>query len=42
MEKPGFWDDPAANAPLLQRQRALEQRLATLQKLRANAGELDA
>jgi len=42
MEKPGFWDDPAANAPLLQRRRALERRLATLQKLRADAGELDA
>jgi peptide chain release factor 2 len=42
MGKPGFWDDPAANAPLLQRRRALERRLATLEKLRADAGELEA
>lgn len=42
MGKPGFWDDPAANAPLLQRRRALERRLATLEGLRADAGELEA
>jgi peptide chain release factor 2 len=42
MEKPGFWDDPAATAPVLQRRRGLERRLQTLTQLRADADELDA
>ena len=42
MEAPGFWDDPAASAPLLKRRRNLEKRLATLNRLRADADELAA
>ncbi|HVT18170.1 MAG TPA: peptide chain release factor 2 [Thermoanaerobaculia bacterium] len=42
MEAPGFWDNPAANAAILRQRRALERRLETLDKLRADAGELAA
>jgi peptide chain release factor 2 len=42
MEVPGFWDDHLGSAPLLQRRRALERRLATLNRLRADADELTA
>jgi peptide chain release factor 2 len=42
MEQPGFWDVPARSAPILQRRRALERRLATLNRLRADAGDLEA
>ena len=41
MQRPGFWDAPGTHAPLLQKRRALERRLATLKKLRADAEELD-
>ncbi len=42
MEAPGFWDDRTAAAPLLQQRRALEKRLATLNRLREDAEELAA
>jgi len=42
MEAPGFWDDHAGSAPLLKRRRGLEKRLATLNRLRADADELAA
>ena len=42
MEAPGFWDDHAGSAPLLQRRRQIERRLATLNRLRADADELAA
>ncbi|MEE8277159.1 MAG: peptide chain release factor 2 [Thermoanaerobaculia bacterium] len=40
MQAPGFWEDPAKTAPLLQRRRALERRLATLSRLRQDSEEL--
>jgi len=40
MQEPGFWDNPTANASLLQQRRALERRLETLNRLRADADEL--
>ena len=40
MEVPGFWDDPAASAPILQERRALERKLDTLKRLREAAEEL--
>jgi peptide chain release factor 2 len=42
MEAPGFWDNPAQNAPLLRQRRDLERRLLTLNRLRADADELAA
>ena len=42
MEAPGFWDDRTGAAPLLQQRRALEKRLATLNRLREDAEELAA
>ncbi len=42
MGVPGFWDDPAASAPHLQKRRGLERRLQTLKRLRADADELAA
>jgi len=42
MEAPGFWDTPAASAPLLKQRRSLERRVATLNRLRADADELAA
>jgi peptide chain release factor 2 len=42
MEAPGFWDDRSGAAPLLQRRRGLEKRLATLNRLREDADELAA
>jgi peptide chain release factor 2 len=42
MEVPGFWDSPAGNPPLLRERRDLERRLATLKRLRDDAGELAA
>ena len=42
MEAPGFWEDRSGAAPLLQRRRALEKRLATLNRLRDDADELAA
>jgi peptide chain release factor 2 len=41
MQTPGFWDSPAKNAPLLQKRREIERRLETLNRLRADAEELD-
>jgi peptide chain release factor 2 len=40
IQEPGFWDDPAKSAPILQQRRALERRLETLNKLRSDADEL--
>ncbi|HVT59207.1 MAG TPA: peptide chain release factor 2 [Thermoanaerobaculia bacterium] len=40
IEAPRFWDSPAGNAPILRQRRALERRLATLNRLRADAEEL--
>lgn len=42
MQSPGFWDHHAASAPLLQQRRRVERRLATLERLRAEAEELEA
>jgi peptide chain release factor 2 len=42
MQQPGFWDDPSRSAPLLRRRRALERRRESLNRLRADAGELEA
>jgi peptide chain release factor 2 len=42
MQEPGFWDNPTANASLLQQRRGLERRLQTLNRLRADADELTA
>jgi peptide chain release factor 2 len=42
MEAPGFWDNHAGSAPILQRRRQIERRLATLNRLRADADELAA
>jgi peptide chain release factor 2 len=41
MQAPGFWDTPAKNAPILQKRRDIERRLETLNRLRADAEELD-
>ncbi|PYQ54852.1 MAG: peptide chain release factor 2, partial [Acidobacteria bacterium] len=41
MQQPGFWDSPAKNAPILQKRREIERRLQTLNRLRADAEELD-
>jgi peptide chain release factor 2 len=40
MEMPGFWDRPTESAGLMQRRRAVERRVETLRKLRADAEEL--
>ncbi|HSM51143.1 MAG TPA: PCRF domain-containing protein, partial [Thermoanaerobaculia bacterium] len=40
MEQPGFWDRPKESGRLLQRRRAIEKRLGTLNRLRADASEL--
>ncbi len=42
MEAPGFWDDRVGAAPLLQKRRSLEKRLATLNRLREDSEELAA
>jgi peptide chain release factor 2 len=40
MQAPGFWDSGSGNATVLQKRRALERRLDTLNRLRADADEL--
>jgi peptide chain release factor 2 len=40
IQEPGFWDDPARSAPILQQRRALERRLESLNRLRTDAEEL--
>jgi peptide chain release factor 2 len=40
MQEAGFWDNPTANASILQQRRGLERRLQTLNRLRADADEL--
>jgi peptide chain release factor 2 len=40
MQQDGFWDNPAANATIMQQRRGLERRLQTLNKLRSDAEEL--
>ena len=41
LQQPGFWDDPAASAGILQQRRALERRLETLNQLREDSAELE-
>jgi peptide chain release factor 2 len=41
MQEPGFWDNPAKNATILQKRREIERRMATLNRLRADADELE-
>jgi len=40
MQEAGFWDNPAANAQILQKRRDIERRLQTLNQLRSDAEEL--
>ncbi len=40
MEMPGFWDKPAQSAPILQKRRQLERRLAECKRLDDDASEL--
>ncbi len=40
MEMPGFWDRPTESAGLMQKRRAVERKVETLKKLRADADEL--
>ena len=42
MQKPGFWDDPAASAPIVRRRKAVERRLKTLDQLRSDEDDLAA
>jgi peptide chain release factor 2 len=42
MAAPGFWDDPSRSAPILQRRRAVERRVAMLARLREQTGDLEA
>jgi len=42
MQKPGFWEDPEASAPVVRKRKAAERRLKTLKQLRADAGDLEA
>ncbi|HVS01186.1 MAG TPA: peptide chain release factor 2, partial [Thermoanaerobaculia bacterium] len=41
MQAPGFWEDPERSKPILQKRRHLERRHQSLQRLRADAEELD-
>jgi len=40
MEMPGFWDRPTESAGLMQRRRAVERKVETLKRLRADTDEL--
>jgi peptide chain release factor 2 len=42
MQKPGFWDDPEASAPVVRRRKSVDRRLKTLEQLRSDASELEA
>ena len=42
MEMPGFWDRPQESGELLQKRRQLEKRVETLNRLRAEQGDLQA
>ncbi len=42
MQQPGFWDNPEVGAPLVQRRRALERRLETVDQLDEDATEIEA
>ncbi len=42
MEDPGFWDNPAKSAPLLQKRRPIEKQVEILRRLRADSDELEA
>jgi peptide chain release factor 2 len=42
MEMPGFWDRPQESGELLQKRRQLEKRVETLNRLRAEEGDLQA
>jgi peptide chain release factor 2 len=42
MEMPGFWDKPAASAPLMQKRRQIEKKVENLKRLRADADEIEA
>jgi peptide chain release factor 2 len=41
MQEPGFWDNPAKNATILQKRREIERRMSTLKRLSADADELE-
>ena len=41
MQEPGFWDDPSRSAPIVRQRRALDRRVKTLEKLHADAEELE-
>jgi peptide chain release factor 2 len=42
MGAPGFWDDPAKSAPIVQRRRSVERQVQALDKLREQGGDLEA
>lgn len=42
IEQPGFWNRPHESAGVLQQRRAVEKRLTTLNRLRADAADLEA
>ncbi len=42
MQAPGFWEDPAASAPVVRRRKSVERRLKTLDQLRRDADDLEA
>jgi len=42
MQKPGFWDDPAASAPVVRRRKSVERKLKTLEQLRSDEDDLAA
>jgi peptide chain release factor 2 len=42
MQDPNFWNKPSESAPILKRRRQLEKKLASLNRLRADADELGA
>ncbi|HUO87016.1 MAG TPA: peptide chain release factor 2 [Thermoanaerobaculia bacterium] len=42
MQKPGFWDDPEASAPVVRRRKSVERRFKTLEQLRSDASDLEA
>jgi peptide chain release factor 2 len=42
MQAPGFWDRPRESAEMLRKRRSVERRLETLNKIRRDAGDLEA
>ena len=41
MQRPGFWDKPEEGASLLQKRRALERKIQSVDRLERDAGDLD-